>query len=405
MFKNISDFGGFTPDSLENNWIENRASLNAVKMNKAFDIVDYPIWRGKDNNKTRSVTKMLEDIVKYKREWDSFKSTDRQKFQEKSEDIEAQYLLHTQTGENIGVQTYKDTKIIIEKIVRESTKLPKKRKNEKNFVSNSTKNMKLSEKCLSESPTSEIVGNYFEWKNCSKPEMETRNLYEGWKHLETLIENEICETNSEKEKLNRMLDVNVCIQELHKILTKGLLPRELTPGEFSTNLRGAGSGSETHIYPHFLEAKFAEAAVQSIIDKYHLELDNIKRKIRTGVTKELVEIIFKVAASFLFSFTGIHPFPDGNGRMARLICSYILQLICPFPTPVYNVFSPTKREDYIEAMQKAEKGIKSDIKVNTENEGINIADKYLKAAPADLCSMIIESNWYTWRKLLGLETE
>ena len=155
----FSDFGGFTPDSLENNWIENRASLNAVKMNKAFDIVDYPIWRGKDNNKTRSVTKMLEDIVKYKREWDSFKSTDRQKFQEKSEDIEAQYLLHTQTGENIGVQTYKDTKIIIEKIDRESTKLPKKRKNENNFVSNSTKNMKLSEKCLSESPTSEIVGN------------------------------------------------------------------------------------------------------------------------------------------------------------------------------------------------------------------------------------------------------
>lgn len=88
-------------------------------MNKAFDIVDYPIWRGKDNNKTRSVTKMLEDIVKYKREWDSFKkSTDRQKFQEKLQDIEVQYLLHTQTGENIGVQTYKDTKIIIEKIDR-----------------------------------------------------------------------------------------------------------------------------------------------------------------------------------------------------------------------------------------------------------------------------------------------
>ena len=375
-------------------------------MNKKFAIVDYPIWRGKDNNKTRSVTEMLEDIVKYKREWKSFeKATGCQKLQDKLRDIKVQYLLHTQTGENIGVQTYKDTKIIIERIDGESKKLPKKRKNENELVSSSTKNTKLMEECLPKSPTSEMVGNYFERKNCSKPEKETRNLYEGLKHLENLIENENCETDAEKEKLNRMLDVNVCIQKLHRILTTGLLPRELTPGEFSTDLRGAGSGSETHIYPHFLKAKFGEAAVQSIIDEYHLELDNIKRKIHTDVTKESLEIIFKVAASFLFSFTGIHPFPDGNGRMARLICSYILQLICPFPTPIYNVFSPTKREDYIEAMQKAEKGIKSNITVNTEHEGINIAHKYLKAAPADLCSMIIESNWYTWRKLLGLEIE
>ena len=372
-------------------------------MNKTFAIVDYPIWRGEDNIKTRSVTEMLEDIVKYKREWKSFEKA--KDYQKKLQDIKVQYLLHTQTGENIGVQTYRDTKKIIERMDGESKKLPKKRKNENKFVSNSTKYTKLREKCLPESPTSVMAGNYFAGKDCSKPEKETRNLYEGLTHLENLIENENCETDAEKEKLNRMLDVNVCIQELHRILTTGLLPRELTPGEFSTHLRGAGSGSETHIYPHFLKAKFAEAAVQSIIDEYHLELDNIKREIRTDVTKECLEIIFKIAASFLFSFTGIHPFPDGNGRMARLICSYIIQLICPFPTAIYNVFSPTKRDDYIKAMQKAEKGIKSNIKVTTEHEGINIAHKYLKAAPADLCSMIIESNWYTWRKLLGLETE
>ena len=383
-------------------------------MNVTFEITDKPVWRGDDSSNIPSVKEMLKDIAKYIKRWEKFsKETDCQKLYEKLREIKLQYLVHTQTGEDIGVQTYEGTKVIIEKIDSKVRCLSNKGIIPRSFLFNGKSGITMSENKLLEekafegpiSPTYKMVANYFKGKNFSKKEKETMNLYEGLKHLEKMIDNENCNTTAEKEKLDKLLDVKESIQELHKILTRGLLPKYLTPGEFSTYARGADSGNEMHLYPYFPKQKLAEAAVQSIIDAFNRELDNIKPKIRTEVKVEYLEIIFKVAASFLFSFVGMHPFPDGNGRMARLLCSHILELSCPFPTPIYNVFSPTSRNDYINTMRKAEQDIKSNICVSTEDEAINIAYKYLEAAPSDLCAMIIESNWYTWKKLLDLETE
>ena len=369
-------------------------------MNIRFEITDKPAWRGDDSSNIPSVKQMLKDIVSYIKTWKKVsKEINLQKLHKKLREIKLQYLVHTQTGENIGVQSYEDTKVFIETIDSEVRYL-------------SSKGIKPKKKLLKEevgeeaiSPTKQLVKNYFKGESFSDKEKETMNLYEGLKHLEKMIDNENCNTTAEKENLDKLLDVKESVQELHKILTTGLLPKHLKPGEFSTHARGAGSGNEMHLYPYFPKQKLGEAAVQSIIDAYNRQLDNIKPKIRTEVTTECVEIIFKVAASFLFSFTGIHPFPDGNGRMARLLCSHILELSCPFPTSIYNVFSPTSRSDYINTMRKAEQDIQNNICVDTEDEAINTAHKYLEAAPSDLCAMIIESNWYTWRKLLDPETE
>lgn len=41
--------------------------------------------------------------------------------------------------------------------------------------------------------------------------------------------------------------------------------------------------------------------------------------------------------------------------------------------------------------------------VATENEAINIAYKYLAASPSDLCALIIESNWCTWKELMSID--
>ena len=43
-----------------------------------------------------------------------------------------------------------------------------------------------------------------------------------------------------------------------------------------------------------------------------------------SINKGLIHPV-ELAAKFHTRFTGIHPFADGNGRMARLIMNYILQ--------------------------------------------------------------------------------
>ena len=123
------------------------------------------------------------------------------------------------------------------------------------------------------------------------------------------------------------------------------------------------------------------------------------------MTIELLVKIFKVATSFLFSFLQLHPFSDGNGRLGRLLCSHVLGLFSPFPTAVYNVFSSTHREDYVQTLVNARTGVDDkDIQekkaVASESHAVDIAGKYLAASPSHLCALIIESNWYTWRELM-----
>ena len=359
-------------------------------MNLKFEITNDPFWRRDDSSDVPSVKEMLEDIANYFKTWKSYKEeVCPDKIKEKLWHIKLEYLLHTQTVEDIGVQNYKDTKEIMEeidKICRESTKDTKEIMEEIDKI--------CGEKASVKSSTSSII------KKFSKKRIvrETVNLYLGLKHLESIIENEKCESAEEQEKLDKLLDIQESVLKLHKILTKCVIPEDLIPGEFTTLQRGTG----LHTYPHFSKPEFVEVAIQSILDAYNERLDSMKLKIQTEVTADSLEIIFKIAALVFFSFTGIHPFPDGNGRTARLLCSHILQLFSPFQTPVYNMFSPARRMDYGEAIRNAEKSINSDVKVNDETEAFNIAHKYLEASPSDLCSMIIECNWYAWQELLGI---
>ena len=59
------------------------------------------------------------------------------------------------------------------------------------------------------------------------------------------------------------------------------------------------------------------------------------------------ENLFKIAAWFALQFLTIHPFHDGNGRLARLLVSFILRPLVPFPFTVGGA----SREQYINALQ------------------------------------------------------
>jgi len=118
------------------------------------------------------------------------------------------------------------------------------------------------------------------------------------------------------------------IQQLHKIVTEGLLE---DAGKYrTTNVRIAGSAATSPSY----------VKIVSLIDGY------IK-----NITKFDLEPI-KKAAFIHHEFVLIHPFADGNGRVARLLTNLFL---------MQNGYPPIilKQEDrgkYYLTLQKADKG-------------------------------------------------
>ena len=88
--------------------------------------------------------------------------------------------------------------------------------------------------------------------------------------------------------------------------------------------------------------------------------------------------LFKTCAWFLFECLNLHPFSDGNGRLCRILCSYMLSKFTPFPKPMYNVWTNSCKEDYKDALVAARK---SDDR-----------------QPCALTTMMIECSYQGWIK-------
>lgn len=235
-------------------------------------------------------------------------------------------------------------------------------------------------------------------ENPSKNVYETVNLYRAYKHLAREIA-DIQKT--ERHLYLGLIDVETCILKTHSILMDGI-DGNTEPGIFSTNERIAYFKGIKHTYPQFTSSDLAETAVQTLVDKYSDILEEIKN-IPDGPENEREKIAksFKCASIFLFGFLTLHPFGDGNGRLARLLCCYSLFTFSPFLTPIFNVFSSSVTEDYVEALVEARKELELPKFITTKEEALSAAVAILDQNPCDLCALIIESNWYMWQNYLA----
>lgn len=79
------------------------------------------------------------------------------------------------------------------------------------------------------------------------------------------------------------------------------------------------------------------------------EIVNDFAKSEAAKTTDRVEIMmhaFALASFTQYHFLDLHPFLDGNGRMGRFLCKYILESCLPLPFPMY-----ASRDKYLAALR------------------------------------------------------
>ena len=209
----------------------------------------------------------------------------------------------------------------------------------------------------------------------SDPEKETVNLRNAY----TFLLNEVkkVEDSTEAEKVHGLISPDL-VWDAHKLILPDIKATEA--GRFSRSKRYVEYKGKIYCYR---DPDNMEKALQELLDNHN---DLIKYYVKEEKDpKARVYNMFRICSWLLFEVLDLHPFPDGNGRLCRLLCSYVLSSMTPFPTPVYNVWSTSKKKDYMDALVATRKS-------NTRH-------------PTSLTTMIIECNYLGWKEFFNILEE
>ncbi len=190
--------------------------------------------------------------------------------------------------------------------------------------------------------------------------LETRNLFAAYQNLITM----------ERGENYGMIEESM-FRRTNELIRRGL---EVNAG----NTR-PGVYSDRRRYTTFMGARHEyrmpedmHIATNNILDRFN----GLFRQSRVDLNEERgILNLFKASAYLTAELLELHPFSDGNGRTVRLLISYVLSSISPFPTPLFNIFSESSKNDFTRAM-------------------IQERSDY----PTLLTTMMIECSLYSWRE-------
>lgn len=356
----------------------------------AFEAEESPEWR----KKTRfpAVNEMVKQIVKYKNEWEKRKDS----IDETTVDQVKLYFLKQYVFANLndgpGSITKEEVKSCLDISITSQRPLSKNEKKIVNLrdaydllldevkkVEGSDEVKKVKEvKKVEDSVEVKKVEDSEEVKKVEDSD-EAKKVRDSdvLKKVEDCDEVNKSTSNDEVKKCYGLLEINL-VKSVHKLILKDIGPsaNKTKPGEFSKNERLTYFKGEKYVYP---TPEDMGKEVQTLLDRYNDLINCVKEEKDSEV---LVYKMFKSCSWLLFELLDLHPFSDGNGRLCRLFCSYALSFITPFPTPIYNVWTDSCKEDYKQALVDARK---------SPNRN-----------PRSLTTMIIECNYSGWIKLFEL---
>lgn len=303
------------------------------------DIIDFqplenPPWRAK-TSLCPSTQDMIKDIANFKQNWDlKIDSVDSSILNDVRQKLEAKFFHHCNVDEDHGLKDLKRLELFLK----------------------SSKDSGLSNS-----------------KKLSLEEQETLNVRDAYVFLQEQAE-------LETKECRGLLEESMLRKTNMIILRKIPIAKSSTkPGIYSNKPRMTTFNGETYFYQ---QPEDMMAAVCTLLDRYN---SLFTQSMNLPSMEERLENVFKSVAWLVFELLDLHPFSDGNGRLCRLLCCYVLSALCPFPSPMYNMYSESSIQDF------------EQILVATRQS----ADR----KPVGLTTMIIESNWATWKKLKKIEQE
>lgn len=145
------------------------------------------------------------------------------------------------------------------------------------------------------------------------------------------------------------------LKDLHMALMTSLLD-ETKVGCVSTNIRTCTYKGEEYVYPIYHSEFESEYKLQQIIDNMNAPIFKIKAMLtKSDLLEKGVNLLLELLVWFIHMFLDMHPFADGNGRLCRVIVSYYLNLLFPFPITIHNVHNPKSKSTFIDLLVKIRK--------------------------------------------------
>jgi fido (protein-threonine AMPylation protein) len=313
----------------------------------------YTLWKNKANNYLNAYKKGLSD-----EQWTQLTSFGKVSI--------FKLIFESNTIEGSGTKTYGETERILEKITK------KHQLDNPNFIYERTQGL-LSIFRNADLHSLIVV----------KHEKSFREYDEVMQHVAALYAAITQNVFLFNNKLNKSLFSTDSIKKLHQTIAQGLLKEGQIPGKYRNFDDITIIGQDLTFPAHKLLPQAMEAFVE-----------RSNKLIEKGLNEKDADI-FLIMAQITYEFVRIHPFPDFNGRLSRVLLQMIaLTLEMPFCIVIKG--NKKGRHRYIEALKRA----------NAIKDYENVDYKHLEPYATLIAMSVVESfeEIDNNLKLAGLKT-